>query len=152
MKKVWIVTGVVLIVLIVGAGCFWAGMSYGQSRASQDIQGMFQERMAGRGGQLPGGAMTFQERGEGTAQGGGVRGTIEAIEGDTLVVNSDDGIVKVQTTDTTLIEKFMSVEVSDLEVGKMVIVMGSRDDDGTITARSVQSVRAPQPTQRSGGQ
>ena len=92
-------------------------------------------------------------RQEGAVQpGGGVRGTIEAIEGETVIVNSDEGIVRVMTTDSTLIEQLMVVGVDDLEIGKMVIVMGSRNDDGTLTARSIQAVRASQPAQQSGGQ
>jgi hypothetical protein len=48
----------------------------------------------------------------------------------------------VQTTDTTLIEKNMSVGVGDLEVGEMVVVSGPQNEDGSITARSVMSIRA----------
>jgi len=108
-----------------------------------------QERFRARGIQLPEGAQVpapgqFQQRGQGTAAqfGGGIRGTIQAIEGDTLVVNTDDGVIKVKTTDTTMTEKNMPVRVGDLGVGEMVIVSGPRNDDGSITARSIMSVRA----------
>jgi hypothetical protein len=48
----------------------------------------------------------------------------------------------VHTTDTTLIEKYMTVHVEDLRVGERVVVSGSKNDDGSYTARSIQSMRA----------
>jgi hypothetical protein len=159
MKKTWIVVAVALLVVAVGAGAFWAGMSYGKSQAEQDVMGLMQERMGARGGQFPEGAQfpgrgQSQQEGEGgvTTFGGGVRGTIEAIEGDTVVVNADDGIIRVQTVDTTMIEKNMSVGVGDLEVGEMVVVSGPQNDDGSITARSIMSMRAFQFDQSQGGE
>jgi hypothetical protein len=149
MKKTWIVVGVLVLVVAVGGGAFWAGMSYGKSQARQDITGLMQERFGARGGQFPeggqfpGGGQPPQEgQGDTTQFGGGIRGTIQAIEGETLVINTDDGIIQVQTTDTTLIEKNMSVGVGDLEVGEMVVVSGPQNEDGSVTARSVMSVRA----------
>jgi hypothetical protein len=71
--------------------------------------------------------------------GGGSIGQIEEISGDSIIISGfDGGKTTVQVTDTTLIEKYASVTASDLEVGETVIVSGSRDDDGIITARSVQ--------------
>jgi hypothetical protein len=40
------------------------------------------------------------------------------------------------------------VGVGDLEIGERVIVSGSQNDDGSVTARSIQSMQAfqaPQP-------
>ena len=158
MKKIWIVVGVLVLVVAVGGGAFWAGMSYGKSQAEQDVVGLMQERFGARGGQflgpgqLPeGGQLPQGVQGDTTQFGGGIRGTIEAVEGDTLVINSDEGIIRVQTTDTTLIEKNMSVGVGDLEIGETVVVSGPQNEDGSITARSVMSMRAFQPNQPSGG-
>jgi hypothetical protein len=150
MNKTWIVVAVALLIVAVGAGAFWGGMAYGKSQASQDVTGLMQERFEARGIELPEGAQffgrgQFPQGGQGpTTQfvGGGVRGTIEAIEGDTVVINSDEGIIRVQTTDTTMIEKNMPVGVGDLEVGEMVVVSGPQNDDGSVTARSIMSIRA----------
>ena len=158
MKKVWIGVAALLIVLAVGAGAFWAGMSYGKSQGNQDLASLMREQFGGQGGQysggmMPEGMMTRQAgRGDAMPYGGGIMGTIQAIEGEILVINSDEGIVKVQTTDTTLIEKNMTVGVGDLEVGEMVVVSGPQNDDGSVTARSVLSLRAFRLGQPSGGQ
>jgi hypothetical protein len=80
--------------------------------------------------------------------GGGLTGTIEQVEGNTLVITTDEGSVRVQTSDTTLIEKTMSVGVADLVVGERIIISGSKNDDGSYNARSIQSLRAV-PSQQS---
>ena len=158
MKKVWIGLAALLIVLAVGAGAFWAGTSYGKSQANQDLASLMRERFGGQGGQHSGGMMPEgmmpRQTGPGDAArfGGGIMGTIQAIEGETLAINSDEGIVKVQTTDTTLIEKNMPVGVGDLEVGEVVVVSGPQNEDGSITARSIMSMRAFRLGQPSGEQ
>ncbi len=159
MKKIWIGVAVVLLVVAVGGGAFWAGMSYGKSQAGQDITSLMQERMGVRGGRVPGQGM-FPQGGQGDAQqfgsgmmgAMGTMGTIEAVEGETLIINTDEGLIRVQTTDTTLIQKNMSVGVGDLEIGEAVVVSGPQNDDGSITARSVMSVGAFRFDQPSGGE
>ncbi len=66
-------------------------------------------------------------------------GEIQSIDGNTLLIVDANGAEKrVQVTDTTLIEKNASVEITDLATGETVIVSGSDNDDGSVTARSVQ--------------
>lgn len=149
MKKIVIIIGVLLVIVAVGGGSFWAGMRVGENRVIQDPARFFQERIRGQGGQFPGmvgtpqagfpGMVgTPQPGGEAGRMGGGVMGTIKAVEGDTLVVTTEEGEIRVQTTDSTLIEKSMAVAVEDLAVGEQVVVSGSQNDDGSITARSIR--------------
>jgi len=140
MKKTVIIIVALLVLVAVAAGSFWAGMSFGQARADQ-ARG---ERFRGPGGQGPGLFGTPQP-GQGGAErfGGGVMGTIEAVEGDTLVVTTQEGTIRVQTTDTTLIEKYTTVTVGDLEAGEGVMVSGTRQDDGSYTARSIRVLQVP---------
>ena len=159
MRKAWIGVAVVLLVVAVGAGAFWAGMTYGKSQAEQDVMGLIQERMGARGDRVPGQGMFSQgEQGDAPQFGSGMMGamgtmgTIEAVEGETLVINSDEGLIRVQTTDTTLIQKNMPVGVGDLEIGEAVVVSGPQNDDGSITARSIMSVGAFRFGQPSGGE
>ena len=145
MKKTVIIIVALLVLVAVVAGSFWAGMSFGQARANQ-ARG---ERFRGPGGQGPGLFGTPQPgRGGPGRLGGGIMGTIEAVEGNTLIVTTQDGTIRVQTTDTTLIEKYTAVTVGDLKAGEGVMVSGTRQDDGSYTARSIRVLQIP-PTPQS---
>jgi uncharacterized protein Veg len=139
MKKTVIIIVALLVLVAVVAGSFWAGMSFGQARANQGRQ-----QFRGPGGQGPGLFGTPQP-GQGGAErwGGGIMGTIEAVEGNTLVVTTQEGTIRVQTTDTTLIEKYTTVTIGDLEAGEGVMVSGTRQDDGSYTARSIRVLQVP---------
>ena len=147
MKK-WVIVLVAVVVLAgVGGSAYYLGMKAGEKRVLQNPTLVFQS-MRDQGGQFQGqGQFPVPEgtpqagRGGTLVRGGGLMGTIESIEGNTVVIKTTDGSTRVQTTDTTLIEKTMSVTVSDLKVGESVVVSGSKNDDGSYTARSIQSLR-----------
>jgi len=143
MRKTLIIIAALLVVLAVGAGSFWAGMSYGESRANQARQRLLRERFGGQGGQFPGPFRTPQP-GQGGAErlAGGIMGTIEAVEGDALVITTQEGAIRVRITDTTLVEKYTTVTIGDLETGEKVVVSGTRNEDGGYTARSIQVLPA----------
>lgn len=147
MKRVMIALIAVLVLVGVGGVAFAAGTKVGENRAIQDPARFFQQRARDQGGQFPGqspGLLQTPQPGQRGAQGlgGGITGTIEEVKGNTLVVSTGTETIRVQTTDTTLIQKYMPVTVGDLKVGEQVIVSGSRNDDGSYTARSIQSMRA----------
>jgi hypothetical protein len=147
MKRVMIALIAVLVLVGVGGGAFAAGTKVGENRAIQDPARFFQQRARDQGGQFPGqspGLLQTPQPGQRGAQGlgGGITGTIEEVKGNTLVVSTGTETIRVQTTDTTLIQKYMPVTVGDLKVGEQVVVSGSRNDDGSYTARSIQSMRA----------
>jgi hypothetical protein len=139
-----VLVGVVVLVLVVGAGLggYFYGVSVGKSSFPGNMQftrGQFNQQ-GGPGQRDPN--QTAQPRtGLITSQGGGVFGSISKIDGATLTVKTAGGDVQVLTTDTTLIEKYASVTVADLAVGEQVTVQGSTNDDGSVTARSVQTIR-----------
>jgi hypothetical protein len=145
MKRVMLVLLAVLVLAGVGGGAFWAGTKVGENRAVQNPARFFQQRAGGQSGQFPGLLQTPQP-GQRGAQvlGGGITGTIEEVQGNILVVSTGTETIRVQTTDTTLIEKYLSVNVGDLKVGEQVIVSGSRNDDGSYTARSIRSMQGMQ--------
>ncbi|MFB0547194.1 MAG: DUF5666 domain-containing protein [Anaerolineae bacterium] len=145
MKKAVISIVTLLVIMAVVAGSFWAGMSFGEARVNQG-----RERFRGQGGQAPGLFRTPQP-GQGGAErfAGGIMGTIEAVEGDALIVTTQEGDISVRTTDTTIIEKYTTVAIGDLEAGERVVVSGTRDDDGSYTARSIRVLQvAPAPQSR----
>lgn len=164
MKKVWIIIGAVLLALAIAGASFWGGMRYASAQAAQTAQQFFQGGFGDRAGQFPGGqfspgeqlpeAMRTRQAGRGTVPqvGEGIVGTIQAIEGTVVVLNTSDGAVRIETTGTTLIQKTMNVGVDDLEVDEQVMVLGRQNDDGTITARSIQPLRMGQAGQPAAGE
>ncbi len=139
-KQVLIGVGIGLLVVLVVGGSFFAGTLVGESRARQ---GLFQGRFGGQGGQ-------FQRQGQppGGRPGGGIMGTIKSAQGDTLVLTTSQGDTQVQTTNATVVEKYTTASVGDLKVGERVVVSGTQNDDGSLTAQSIQSLRdfeAPRP-------
>jgi enhancing lycopene biosynthesis protein 2 len=66
-------------------------------------------------------------------------GEILSIEGGALTLEDQSGSeIQVHVTDTTLIQKQAEVSVNDLQEGETVLVSGSQEADGSITARMVQ--------------
>ncbi len=132
-KQVLIGLGIGILVVLVVGGSFFAGTLVGESRARQ---GFFQGRLGGQGGQ-------FQRQGQppGGRPGGGIMGTIKSAQGDALIITTSQGDTQVQTTDTTVVEKYTTASVGDLKVGERVVVSGTPNDDGSITAQSIQSMR-----------
>jgi hypothetical protein len=137
-----IVLGILLIVVIVG-GSFYGGMVYGKNQAQQElpVMGEYEGMPAGRGrfggqpGTLPGANAGQMER----AQGGSLFGEIESIGNGEMTITDQSGQrVKIYVTDTTLIQKQAEAALADLEEGETVIISGSQDEDGNITARSLQ--------------
>ena len=140
-KTVQIVLGLVVIVLV-AAGSFYGGMLYGKQQANATA-------VLPRAGFDPGQPGAFGPRGQRGSEGGfsapaGMTfGQIDEIDSEALLVTDANGKqTRVQVTATTLIEKNASVGVGDLEIGETVIVSGSDNADGSITARSIQ-VGAP---------
>jgi hypothetical protein len=173
MKTALLVVGVIVLMAAAAVGGFYFGassggsinlplvgnVSLGQNQTAQFQAGRFQS------GQMPQGQfdpsqMTEEQRQQfqqargnrqgGTPQagargafGGGSFGTIESIENGIIVVKTQSATMKVKTTDTTLIEKQMSVGVAELKVGDQSSVSGSQGDDGVTTARSIRVLSAP---------
>jgi hypothetical protein len=150
MKRGLIALVAVVVLAAVGGGAFYYGTKVGENRVLQNPQLLFQRMGTGQGGgqflgqgAAPSGTPQAGQRGF-QAGAGGLMGTIEKVEGNTVVITTDTGSVTVQTSDTTLIEKTMSVGLSDLTVGERVMISGTKNDDGSYTARSIQSVRGEQ--------
>lgn len=148
MKKGLMILIAVVVVAVIAGAAFYGGMKVGENRATQNLASLRRQGFTGQGGQFfmgqgtprPGGTPQAGQRGA-PGMGGGIMGTIEKIEGNILVVTTQDGTVRVQTSDTTLIEKFTSVGLDALKVGEQVMASGTKSDDGSYTARSIQSLR-----------
>jgi hypothetical protein len=152
MKKAAMVLIAVVIFAAAGAGGYMLGVKTGENRVLSNPTQLFQQLRAegGQGsqfggqGQFMGPSGTPQAVQRGTqGEGGGMTGTVESIDGSTVVVSMADGtMVRVQTTDTTLIQKYMTATVQDLQKGERIMFSGSKNDDGSYTARSIESLRS----------
>ena len=95
---------------------------------SQDLE-QFRQQFQGQAGQ---GAGTPGLMGR-----GGLTGAIEAIDGDTLTINTAQGPLQATIADDTTIQRYTESTLSDLLEGVQVTVVGQRAEDGTVEARSV---------------
>ncbi|HRY76843.1 MAG TPA: DUF5666 domain-containing protein [Candidatus Paceibacterota bacterium] len=145
MKK--IIPIFVAALLMVGAGAFYGGMKYGQTKKPSFVSGQWGSQMPGGG--LQNGSGTGARINGGSKSGGGlIAGEITAKDDKSITVKSQDGSSKIIFYSESMeISKSVSGILSDLAVGENVTVMGKTSQDGSITAQSIQlrSVASPQP-------
>ncbi len=143
MNRALQVISAIVVLAVVAGGSFYGGMVYAKSQTQTSATaGPSRGALPAAGG---GGQFQFPNRdqqGGGQrlgGQGGALFGEIVEIGDGFMVIKDNNGNeIQVYVTDTTLIEKSASVKLADLATGETVIVSGSRGEDGTITARSVQ--------------
>jgi len=144
LKQSTMIAIMVVVVLVVGGGAFYGGMKYSEYRIMQDPKALFQRMSGSTGSQVPSsktGKMGMAARSEGGLVAGGTFGTIQKIDGTTIVISTEEENIEVVTSETTFIQKMMAVGTEDFEVGEDVIVTGSKNSDGSIAARSIRSAQ-----------
>jgi hypothetical protein len=129
----------IAIVIIVGAGAFYGGMKYGESRKVTIGRNGFQT-FAGNfpqgAGQRPAGA-----NGQGRAFDGANATSGEIISADdkSVTVKLPDGGSKIIFfSDSTKITKSADGSTADLTVGQTIMANGTANQDGSITAQTIQ--------------
>lgn len=136
MDKKHIMIGAAVAAVIAG-GSFWSGMMYAQG-STPAPRGQF----SGAGG--TGRAGGFRANGNGA-----VLGSIVAQDSNSITVKlgganasstngADTGSKIVLLDNKTQIGKFVSAAVSDLSVGALVMINGTPNSDGSLTASSIQ--------------
>lgn len=115
---------------MVGAGAFFAGMKYQQSK-----QPAFSRQFAGQQG-----ARTGQGQVQGNRQGlRPVNGEIISKDDKSITVKLQDGSSKiVLISDKTSINKATEATIDDLKSGEKVAVFGQENSDGSVTAQNIQ--------------
>ncbi len=135
--KTNIIFAVILTLLVAGAGGFYGGMKYQQTKAPQTIGFM-------ANGAAVGGRMFRTFNGEAGAGGAGVRanfatGQILSSDGKIVTVKTQDGGSKIVfLTDATQIQKMDKATTSDLANEKYVTITGTSNSDGSLTAATIQ--------------
>lgn len=123
-KTVLIILGVAI---AVGGGSFYGGMKYGQA----NVLSGFQQRMGGAGF---GGGRTGNRSGANL-----VAGEIIAKDAVSITVKLRDGGSKIVLySGSTEIGKSVSGTNDDLVIGKTITANGTPNQDGSITAQSIQ--------------
>jgi len=131
-----LVSGIIVAVVFAGAG-FWGGMTYAQSKTTS-------ARSAFTGGG------NFAGRGAGGAggrfAGGATFGTIIAMDPTSITIQMPTSTSTTATTGTkivlydssTQVQELQTVSATNLKVGQMVMVAGTANSDGSVTASMIQ--------------
>jgi len=127
----------VITALLFGGAGFFGGMKYAQSKASATPAGQF---AAMRAGGIANGSRTGvagQFRG---ANGGGMTsGEVVTSDDNGLTVKLSDGSSKnVYYASSTSIGKMAEGSKDDLSQGTAVVITGTSNSDGSITANTIQ--------------
>jgi hypothetical protein len=118
---------IVIALVVVAAAGFFGGMKYQQS----------QSPASGRGNGGQNGA--FRQRFGNNPNGQAVRGQIVSADNGTMTVQMRDGSSKIIIlSGSTGITKAASGSRDDLKAGEQVMVFGTNNSDGSVTAQMVQ--------------
>src|ERR1051325_6824838 len=117
---------IIAAVIVAGALGFFGGMSYGKSSAS--VASGTRQRFLSQANGGFGGRGNFQN-------GGFVSGEILNKDSQGITVKTREGSSKiVLVSNSTQIMKSVQGSVSDLSAGEQVVVMGTANSDGSLTA------------------
>jgi hypothetical protein len=129
MKK--IIPILLTLILVVGVGAFYGGMKYGQSKSPslKNLQNLSQEQrqqlLQGRTG-----------RGTGANF---LNGEVITKDDQSLTLKMSDGSSKIVFfSASTQISKITDGSISDIEIGKQIMVSGEQNSDGSYTAKTIQ--------------
>ena len=100
----------------------------GQFGGELSQEGLDQLRQQFQGTLTPGQALTGR---------GGLAGTIESVEGNTVTVNTAQGPLQATIGADTTIQTFAEGTLADLQPGLQVTVTGQQAQDGTVQATSI---------------
>jgi hypothetical protein len=128
----------VVIALILGAGGgFLGGMKYQKSRCPSFFTGGDFQNMGKLSGQ--GQQNGMQAFGGTNGRGNFISGEIFSLDSGSLTVKLLDGSSKIIFfSDSTQIQKMSTTSAQVLKTGDSVMITGKTNDDGSVTAQSIQ--------------
>ncbi|MGA2910913.1 MAG: DUF5666 domain-containing protein [Candidatus Microgenomates bacterium] len=136
MKNTKVIVPIILVLVGLGAG-FFGGYQYRNYRLSQS-RGSFAAGAGGASGTFQ--RFTGSRSGTGARAGGGaVTGSILSIDTNSMTVKLADGSTKIVILGgSTTYSNTASASQSDLKTGSNVMVLGTANSDGSVTATNVQ--------------
>ncbi len=140
MKKIMFVW--LAAVIVVGVGAFYGGTKYATDKSPRPFGNLTDEQRQ-QFGQMTG-TLSGQR---GTRVGSNVMGEIISKDDSSITVRLRDGGSKIVfLSPSTEVSVFTSGTANDLSVGTTVVAGGSANDDGSITAQTIQ-VRPAMPNE-----
>lgn len=137
----------VAVAVVAGGLGFYGGMTHGKNMRLMRPGGPFGADRAGgnMGGMTvttgPGGNRVFRSAMPGSmgVTGNAVIGEVLSKDDRSITVKLPDGGSKIVfTAESTKVSKPTDVSLNDVEVGQSVVVAGRANDDGSMTAESIQ--------------
>jgi hypothetical protein len=133
MNKILLIIIAAVALIVVGGGAFYGGMMYGQNSLRSSLQNF--ANLSPQQRQQLGGAFRRNNNGNN----GFASGDIIANDDKSITVKLSNGSSKIVFfSGSTQISKSVSGSSSDLTTGKTVSVNGTANQDGSITAQSIQ--------------
>lgn len=125
----------IIIVVLIGVICFFGGMQLSKGKSNNNFANLSPQERQQRIQQ-----MGFGTQGGNRANGANMTtGEIISQDAQSITIKMPDGGSKIVFySATTEVGKFVDGTSSDLEIGKTVVVSGTSNSDGSITAKSVQ--------------
>lgn len=121
----------IIAAILVGAVVFYGGMKYSRAKAMPN----FSQKQFGQGQFAPGDRNGAQR----PSSGGFTGGEIISKDDKSITIKSSDGGSKIIfISDATEVLKSVTASSTDLNIGDDIMVNGTANQDGSITAQSVQ--------------
>lgn len=140
MKKTAVL--IIMISAVVGAGAFYGGMKYSQSKSTNDRQARFQQLGDQQGAAFVGAGRTQR------AVGGFVAGEIISKDDKSVTVKLQDGGSKIIFVSAeTKVSKNTEGSLEDIQVGTSITINGTANQDGSLSAQTIQ-IRPTVPQQQ----
>jgi hypothetical protein len=141
MKKQTAIISLAAAVVIAGALGFWIGSAHTKNKTTAKRAAFMQ---GGNGGFNRDGFA-----GQGMRGGGFITGTVIDANDSSITVKSMDGSSKIILLgDTTMIAKSTAGAKTDLTAGTGVVINGTQNSDGSITATNIQIRPESMPARR----
>jgi hypothetical protein len=127
MKKISLIIILIIILATVGGGSFYGGMVYGKSNNKRfNFEGIGAPTGMGGGNNI-------------TNRQGGSTGEIISKDEQSITIKLIDGGSKIIfVSDSVEVNKYAAGSIADLQVGENVMVQGTANSDGSVTAKTIQ--------------
>jgi len=133
----------VIIIIVIGGLAFYAGIKYSGSQSLNSQNSAIGRQAFQQGSGAAANGLLARRSGSG---GGFTTGQVISKDANSITVqlSNNGGSKIVFFSDTTQISKYATSTIDQLKTGDQVVVSGSANSDGSITAQSIQ-LGAPNP-------